>query len=74
MDCYTDMPGIQLYTANKLGEPTGKSGKPLSENGGFCLETQFFPDSPNKPQFPSTVLKAGEQFESVTEYRFSKKG
>lgn len=71
LDCYTDMPGIQLYTANTLGEPTGKSGKPLGKNGGFCLETQFFPDTPNKPQFPSAVLKKDETFVANTKYCFS---
>lgn len=72
LDCYTDMPGIQLYTANFLAQPGGKGGRPLVKHGGFCLETQFFPDAPNHPQFPSATLRAGETFASVTEYRFSK--
>lgn len=59
MDCYTDLPGVQFYTANVLGEPGGKGGRPLRKNQGFCLETQFFPDSPNQPSFPSPVLRAG---------------
>ncbi len=71
LDCYTDMPGLQLYTANFLSQPGGKGGHPLEKHGGFCLETQFFPDSPNHPQFPSAVLRAGETFSSQTEYRFS---
>lgn len=71
LDCYTDMPGMQLYTANFLDQPGGKGGQPLVKHGGFCLETQFFPDSPNHPQFPSAVLRAGETFSSQTEYRFS---
>ena len=68
--CSTDMPGVQLYTANVLDEPAGKGGVPLSKYRAFCLETQFFPDTPNKPEFPSCVVKAGEKFESVTEYEF----
>lgn len=74
MDCYTDLPGVQLYTANKLSCPDGKGGHQMNNYGGFCLETQFFPDSPNHPQFPSAVLSAGETFLSKTEYRFSHKG
>ncbi len=63
MECYTDMPGVQLYTGNFL-EP------PFRKRQGFCLETQFYPDSPNHPAFPSAALRAGERFMSVTEYRF----
>jgi len=68
--CSTDMPGVQLYTANMLDEPRGKGGAPLSKYRAFCLETQFFPDTPNKAGFPSCVVKAGERFESVTEFEF----
>lgn len=71
MDCITDLPGVQLYTANGLMETAGKGGIPLYKHQGFCLETQFFPDSPNHPEFPSTRLKAGEAFHSVTAYRFT---
>lgn len=71
MDCYTTEPGVQLYTANFLESDFGKGG-PLFQHQGFCLETQHFPDSPNQPTFPSTVLKAGETFESFTRYRFTK--
>ena len=70
MECHTTMPGIQFYTANCLHNPKGKSG-PMGPRQGFCLETQFFPDSPNHPSFPSAVLRAGEAFRSVTEYRFT---
>lgn len=56
MDCYTDQPGMQFYT----GDSTA-----------FCFETQHFPDSPNKPHFPSTELRPGETFESTTIYKFS---
>lgn len=71
MDCYTDQPGVQLYTANFLNSDFGKGG-PMSQYQGFCLETQHFPDSPHHAHFPTTVLKAGETFHSVTEYHFSK--
>ena len=71
MDCYTDQPGVQLYTGNMLKVDFGKGG-PMSQYQGFCLETQHFPDSPNNPDYPSTVLKAGETYHTVTEYRFSK--
>lgn len=72
LDCYTDQPGLQLYTANGLNLPVGKGGAPLRPHTAFCLETQHFPDSPNQPSFPSTVLRAGETFRSVTEYRISR--
>lgn len=73
MECRTDMPGVQFYTACGLNNPHGKGGVPLGRYDGFCLETQFFPDSPNRPEFPSPVLRAGEKFHSVTEYAFSVK-
>lgn len=71
MECYTDQPGIQLYTGNFLETDCGKDGA-MERFGGFCLETQHYPDSPNNPHFPTTVLKAGATFESVTCYKFSK--
>lgn len=70
LTCRTDMPAIQLYTGNGLNGQKGKSGKPIEKQTGFCLETQFCPDSPNKPQFPSCVLKAGKSYHHVTEYQF----
>lgn len=72
MDCLTDQPGVQLYTANGLKTNVGKGGTGLYRHQGFCLETQHYPDSPNHPHFPSTLLKAGAAFESVTRYVFSK--
>ena len=60
MDVITTEPGVQFYTGNFLdGTITGKGGKRLREARGFCLETQHYPDSPNKPKFPSTVLRPG---------------
>lgn len=68
----TDQPGMQLYTGNSLdGSITGKDGRVYKARYALCLETQHFPDSPNHPNFPSTELKAGEKFHSVTVYEFS---
>lgn len=72
MSCSTDLPGVQIYTSNMLDEPRGKGNKPLTKHYAFCVETQFWPDSPNKPEFPSCFAKANEPFASVTEYKFSK--
>ncbi len=72
MEVFTDQPGVQLYTANHLdGSIIGKGGKTYNKRGGFCLETQHYPDSPNKPNFPTTVLKPGEKFQSTTIFKFS---
>lgn len=72
MDVLTTMPGVQFYTGNFLdGCPAGKGGTPYQNFWGFCLETQYFPDSPHHPQFPSAVLQAGEVYKSQTEYHFS---
>jgi len=68
----TTEPGIQLYTGNFLdGSVVGKGGKSYKKNYGFCLETQHYPDSPNQPNFPSTVLRPGETFRSTTVHHFS---
>jgi aldose 1-epimerase len=71
MDVSTTEPGIQFYTGNFLdGKITGKGGKAYAKRAGFCLETQHFPDSPNKPKFPSTVLRPGQRYDTTTVYRF----
>lgn len=68
----TTQPGVQLYSGNFLdGTIHGKHGHVYAKHAALCLETQHFPDSPNKPQFPSTELKPGQTFHSVTEYVFS---
>jgi aldose 1-epimerase len=67
----TTEPGVQLYTGNFLdGSITGKEGRVYKARYAFCLETQHFPDSPNHPTFPSTELKPGQKFHSVTVYEF----
>lgn len=72
MEVLTTEPGIQFYTGNFLdGSVTGKGGKAYAHRYGFCLETQHFPDSPNQPKFPSTVLKPGAEYRTSTVYRFS---
>jgi aldose 1-epimerase len=74
LEVLTTEPGVQFYTANGLnGTIKGKGGKPYNRHSGFCLETQHFPDSPNKPNFPSVVLKPGQEFQSTTIYRFTTK-
>jgi aldose 1-epimerase len=72
LEVLTTEPGVQLYSGNFLdGSLTGKNGIVYNKRNGFCLETQHFPDSPNKPSFPTTVLKAGQKFSSTTINRFS---
>ena len=72
MEVWTTEPGIQFYTGNFLdGTAHGKAGRTYPRRSGFCLETQHFPDSPNKPKFPSTILKPGTRFKSTTIYKFS---
>lgn len=66
----TDMPAVQFYAGGAIGDRSGKNGVRYGKNSGLCLETQFFPDSPNRPDFPSCVLKAGEVFTSQTVYTF----
>jgi len=75
MEVYTTQPGVQFYTGNFLdGTLTGgKNGAKYVQHAGLCLETQHFPDSPNQPSFPSTVLKPGETYHQVTVYKFSTK-
>lgn len=71
MTVLTDQPGVQFYSGNFLdGTFPGTSGKPYAQRAGFCLETQHFPDSPNQPEFPSTVLRPGEEFSSTTTFGF----
>jgi aldose 1-epimerase len=71
LDVYTDQPGVQFYSGNFLdGTITGKGGRVYGHRFGFCLETQHFPDSPNHPSFPSTILRPGHAFNSRTVFVF----
>lgn len=73
LEVWTTEPGIQFYTGNFLdGTMTGRDGRPLVYRSGLCLETQHFPGSPNRENFPSTILNPGETRRSKTEYRFGK--
>ncbi len=75
MEVWTTQPGIQFYTGNNLdGTLNGRGGNTYTPRSALCLETQHFPDSPNKPSFPSAVLRPGAEFKSTTIYRFSKAG
>lgn len=74
MEVLTTEPGIQFYCGNFLdGRLKGKAAKPYVQRGGFCLETQHYPDSPNQPKFPSTILEPGKKYETSTIYKFSAK-
>ncbi len=76
MEVYTTEPGMQFYSGNFLtgkDSDIGKGGKPYTRRSAVCLETQHFPDSPNRPEFPTTVLTPGQWFRSVTVYRFAPK-
>jgi aldose 1-epimerase len=72
MEVLTTQPGLQFYTGNFLdGKIKGKGGNVYPFRGALCLETQHFPDSPNKPAFPTTILKPGEEYKHTTVYKFS---
>ena len=70
--CATTQPGVQLFTANfETGQFSARDGGDFPRHGAICLETQHFPDSPNRPDFPSTVLEPGSAFRAQTVYRFA---
>ena len=72
MEIRTTEPGVQFYTGNFLdGTLTGKAGKVYQKHYAFCLETQHFPDSPNRPEFPSVVLRPGQKYDITTVHKFS---
>jgi len=74
LEVHTDEPGIQFYCGNFLdGRLRGKSGKSYVHRGGFCLETQHYPDSPNQSNFPTTILRPGEIYQTTTVFKFSAK-
>jgi aldose 1-epimerase len=74
MDVLTTEPGLQFYSGNFLtGKHVGKKNHPYVYRSGFCLESQHYPDSPNRSEFPSTILEAGQKYSSTTVYRFSHK-
>ncbi len=71
MEVLTTLPGLQLYTSNHINGIGGKAGLLYGKHCAVCLETQYFPDTPNQPSFPSTLLRPGDLFDEVTVYRFS---
>jgi aldose 1-epimerase len=74
LEVITDQPGMQLYTGNFLdGTKIGHGGRPFNFRSGLCLESGHYPDSPNHPEFPTTVLNPGDTFKTQTIYRFSVK-
>jgi aldose 1-epimerase len=70
LDVFTTEPGLQLYSGNQLDGVAGRGGRRYGRHSGFCLETQHFPDSPNQPRFPSTMLRLGERYQSRTVFAF----
>ena len=74
MEVWTTQPGVQFYTGNFLdGSLTGRDGKRIPQHGALCLETQHFPDSPNQPSFPTSILEPGQTYHQTTIYKFSTK-
>lgn len=71
MEIFTTQPGVQFYTGNFLDGTLTGGGKPFKRHYGFCLETQHYPDSPNRPEFPSTLLAPGEKYRQTTVHKFS---
>ena len=71
LDVHTTQPGVQFYTGNMMPDSLpGKDNATYTKRTGFCLETQHFPDSPNQPTFPSTVLRPGETYDETTVFTF----
>ena len=70
MDVFTDLPGVQVYTGNFIDREPGKGGVVYRRRQGICFETQFYPDAINHPNFPSPIYRAGEIYETTTEYKF----
>jgi aldose 1-epimerase len=74
MSVFTDQAGLQFYSGNFLdGTAKGKNGIAYQQRSGLCLETQAFPDTPNKSQFPSATLRPGQTYRQTTIYQFSTK-
>jgi len=72
MEVWSDEPGLQFYAGNFLdGTITGKGGKVYQRRSAFCMEPQHYPDSPNKPNFPSVELKPGQKYHNTIVYKFS---
>ena len=70
MEVYTDLPGVQIYSGNFLVEEPGKNGVVYTHRNGICFETQYYPDALNHENFPSTLCKAGQVYQTTTVYKF----
>jgi aldose 1-epimerase len=70
MEIYTTQPAVQFYTGNLLNGALKSGGRSYEKHSGFCLETQHYPDSPNRPEFPTTLLKRGETYRETTVLKF----
>jgi len=70
LETFTDMPGVQFYSGNFISDVRGKRGSIYDKHAGFCLEAEYYPDSPNRPDFPSCVLRPGSVYRHAIEYRF----
>ena len=70
LEVYTDLPGVQIYTANFVSNEQGKGGVVYNQRHGICFETQYYPDAPNHPNFPSSICRAGEVYRTTTVYKF----
>ena len=73
MEVFTTEPGLQFYSGNFIGDLPGKNGAQYHNHSGFAMEAQHFPDSPNHPDFPSTVLRPGQTYHNTIIYRFTTK-
>ncbi len=71
MQIYTSMPGVQVFTANHIAGTKGKGGTTYQAHQGLCIETQFYPDAPNQKNFDCPILEAGDEFYSITQYKFN---
>lgn len=70
MEVYTDLPGMQIYASNFVDNEKGRDGAVYNQHHGICFETQFFPDAVNKEMFEGPVVKAGEEYNTTTTYKF----
>ena len=71
MEVWTAEPGLQFYTGNFLDGSAKGKGRTFNRRNAFCMETQHYPDSPNRPEFPSTTLRPGQTYHTTTVYRFT---
>lgn len=70
MKVFTDLPGMQFYIGNFINNENGKGGSVYTKRAGFCMETQYYPNACNEANFQSSVLKAGEEYDTTTIYQF----